>query len=42
VAREILHQPLPFRYLSTGAITRFTDTRDPQLDFKDASIGARA
>ena len=28
-------QPLPFLYLSTGAITRFTDTRDPKPRYRE-------
>ena len=29
------NQPLPFLYLSTGAVTRFTDTRDPNPRFRE-------
>jgi len=29
------NQPLPFLYLSTGAITRFTDTRDPNPRYRE-------
>ncbi len=29
------NQPLPFLYLSTGAITRFTDTRDPHSRYRE-------
>jgi type I restriction enzyme R subunit len=29
------NQPLPFIYLSTGEITRFTDTRDPQPRYRE-------
>jgi type I restriction enzyme R subunit len=31
----IENQPLPFLYLSTGAITRFTDTRDPHSRYRE-------
>ncbi len=29
------NQPLPFLYLSTGSITRFTDTRDPKPRYRE-------
>lgn len=29
------NQPLPFLYLSTGTITRFTDTRDPEPRYRE-------
>jgi len=31
----INNEPLPFLYLSTGAITRFVDTRDPKPRFRE-------
>ena len=31
----INNEPLPFLFLSTGAITRFTDTRDPKPRFRE-------
>jgi len=31
----INNEPLPFLYLSTGAITRFADTRDPKPRFRE-------
>lgn len=33
--KYIDNQPLPFLYLSTGAITRFTDTRDPKPRYRE-------
>lgn len=33
--KYINNQSLPFLYLSTGAITRFTDTRDPKPRFRE-------
>jgi len=33
--KYINNEPLPFLYLSTGVITRFTDTRDPKPRFRE-------
>ncbi len=33
--KYINKQPLPFLYLSTGTITKFTDTRDPQPRYRE-------
>lgn len=33
--KSIDNQPLPFRYLSTGSITRFVDVRDPKPRFRE-------
>jgi type I restriction enzyme R subunit len=33
--KRIDNQPLPFLYLSTGAITRFSDTRDPNPRYRE-------
>jgi type I restriction enzyme R subunit len=33
--KYIDNQPLPFLYLSTGAITRFSDTRDPKPRYRE-------
>src|SRR5690606_10351876 len=33
--KYIQNEPLPFVYLSTGEITRFTDARDPKHRFRE-------
>lgn len=33
--KYLQNEPLPFLYLSTGAITRFSDTRDPKPRYRD-------